>query len=163
MGLEQDIDLLSRVAMFQDFGLEQLRLIAFGTERQLLRKGERVYEQGQKSDGGYVVAAGQIDIVLRQGTQEARLDSCTEASLIGELALITENRRAASAIARVDSEVLFIPRPLFHRLLNEYPQMAALLHARIALSVRGIIQQMEKVHDRLADIPPLKRKYNDNE
>ena len=150
MGLEQDIDLLSRVTMFQDFDPEQLRLIAFGTERQFLRKGTVLYRQGAESDGGYVVSSGQIDIVMHQGEQEITLDSCTEAVLIGELALITENRRAAAAVARVDSEVLFIPRSLFHRLLREYPQMAALLHARISHSVRGMVQQMEKVHERLA-------------
>lgn len=163
MGLEQDIDLLSRVAMFQDFELEQLRLIAFGTERQLMSKGTVLYEQGAESDGGYVVASGQIDIVLRQGTREITLDSCTEAGLIGELALITESRRAAAAIARVDSEVLFVPRSLFHRLLREYPQMAAMLHSRIAHSVRGLVEQMEKVHDRLADLPSFQNPGRDDQ
>ena len=155
MGLEQDIDLLSRVAMFQDFELEQLRLIAFGTERRFLKNGSVLYEQGEDSAGGYIVASGQIDIIVRDGTREITLDSCTEAGLIGELALITENRRAATAVARVDSEVLFVPRSLFHRLLREYPQMAAILHARIAQSVRGMVQQMEKVHERLVDLPSL--------
>lgn len=157
MGLEQDIELLSRVTMFQDFEPEQLRLIAFGTERRFLRNGSVLYRQGEESDGGFVVATGQIDIVAYHGDREIVLDSCGPAGLIGELALITENRRTANAIARVDCEVLFIPRSLFHRLLREYPHMAALLHARIAQSVRGMVTQMEKVYEKLSGIPGFRK------
>lgn len=141
--------------MFQSFETEQLRLIAFGTERRRLRKGACLFQQGEKSDGGYVVASGQIDIVMSQGGHEVTLESVTESGLIGELALITANKRVASAVARVESDVLFVPRALFHRLLQEYPQMAALLHARIAHSVRGIVAQMEAVRRKLAELPPL--------
>jgi CRP-like cAMP-binding protein len=162
MGLEQDIDLLSRVAMFQSFETEQLRLIAFGTERRRLKKGSVLFQQGESSDGGFVVASGQIDIVTRQGGHEATLESVTEAGLIGELSLITQNLRIASAVARIESDVLFIPRTLFHRLLQEYPQMAALLHARIAHSVRGIVSQMEAVQKKLADLPPLSDRGGEN-
>jgi CRP-like cAMP-binding protein len=155
MGLEDDIDLLSRVAMFQSFETEQLRLIAFGTEKRRLKKGSVLFRQGDTSDGGYVVASGQIDIVAHGSGREITLESVTEAGLIGELSLITPNKRIASAIARTESDVLFIPRALFHRLLREYPQMAALLHARIAHSVRGIVSQMEAVQKKLDDLPPL--------
>lgn len=155
MGLDQDIELLSRVAMFQNFETEHLRLIAFGTERRRLKKGSILYSQGDDSDGGFVVATGQIDIVARHGGHEVTLESVTESGLIGEIALITPNRRIATAIARMESDVLYIPRNLFHRLLQEYPKMAALLHARISHSVRGLVQQMEMVQRKLAELPPL--------
>jgi CRP-like cAMP-binding protein len=155
MGLEQDIELLSRVALFQDFGIEQLRLIAFGTQRERIGAGSILYEADDESDGGYVIAEGQIDIVIIREGHEFILDHCHEAALIGEIALITGNRRATAAIARSNSEVMFIPRTLFHRLLSEYPEIAALLHGRISHSVRSLVHQMEKIHDRLSEIPSL--------
>jgi CRP-like cAMP-binding protein len=155
MGLEQDIELLARVALFQDFGIEQLRLIAFGTEREQLKTGTLLFSSGDESDGGYVVANGQVDIVVYRDEHEFILERCYEASLIGEMALITGNRRATAAIARQNSDLLFIPRSLFHRLLREYPDIAALLHGRIARSIRTMVHQMEKIHERLSDIPSL--------
>ena len=152
MGLEQDIELLSRVALFEGFEREHLRLIAFGTERMTLKRGDNLYREGETSDGGYVVVEGQIDIVLVRDGHDYLLESCGPAGLIGEIALITQNVRVSSAIARERSEVLFVPRSLFHRLLREYPNMAALLHARIAQSVRQILTQLEDVEARLGGL-----------
>ena len=156
MGLEQDIELLSRVGLFQDFEMEQLRLIAFGTERETARTGTFLFRESEVAKGGYVVAGGQIDIVLRRGNTDIVLQNCRSAALIGEMALITETRRATSAVAKVNSDVLFIPRTLFHRLLREYPSMAALLHSRIAHSVRRLVQEMDEVNIRLNSLPPMK-------
>lgn len=155
MGFEQDIALLSRVALFQDFTVEQLRLLAFGTERQWLYAGTELFGDGEPSDGGYVVASGQIDIITYRGDRQVILDSCHEASLIGEMALLTENRRIATAIAREDSEVMFIPRTLFYRMLREYPETAAKLHDRIAENVRMIMREIAVVGDKIDKIGSL--------
>ncbi len=155
MGLQEDIDLLSRVTLFRDFGLEHLRLIAFGTERQVLKKGTTLFSEGDDSEGGYVIASGQVDIVLHSGERDLVLESCGPAGLIGEMALITNVRRVASAVAKTECELLFIPRPLFHRLLREYPEKAHMLHTRISHTVRELVQQMEDVQEKLKLIPPL--------
>lgn len=155
MGLQDDIDLLSHVGLFRDFGLEHLRLIAFGTERQVLKKGTRLFAEGDESEGGYVIVSGQVDIVLHRGDRDLVLESCSQAGLIGELALITGNRRVADAIAKTDCEILFIPRSLFHRLLSEYPDKAQMLHMRISQSVRELVQQMQDIQEKLKQIPPF--------
>lgn len=155
MGFEQDIALLSRVALFRDFSVEQLRLLAFGTERQWLNAGSELFSRGDLSDGGYVVARGQIDIVALRHNREIVLDSCLEGSLIGEMALVALNRRIATAVARVNSEVMFIPRPLFHRMLREYPEMAVKLHQRISQSVERIMHQLGRIGGRMEEIAAL--------
>lgn len=147
---------MSRVGLFQDFELEQLRLIAFGTERETIKSGTFLFREGEQAKGGYVVAGGQIDIVLRRGNSDIVLQNCRSAALLGEMALITETKRATSAVAKMNSDVMFIPRSLFHRLLREYPSMAATLHSRISYSIRRLIQEMEVVQGRLGDIPSMK-------
>ena len=155
MGLQEDIDLLSQVELFRDFGLEHLRLIAFGTERQILKKGTALFSEGEESEGGYVIASGLVDIVLHRGDRDLVLESCGKAGLLGEMALITSVRRVAAAVAKTECELLFIPRPLFHRLLREYPDKAHMLHTRISHTVRELVQQMEDVQEKLQLIPPL--------
>ena len=155
MALEDDISLLANVAMFRDFPEEQLRLLAFGTEREYLPGGRILFSQGEEADGGYVVAAGQIDLVATRGGQECIVQSCLEGALIGEMALITRNRRVASAVARTNAEVLRIPRSLFHRMLSAYPDTAASLADQIGQSVRRMMFQIEKVGDRMAAIGNL--------
>lgn len=157
MALEDDIRLLASVDLFRDFPEEQLRLLAFGTEREYLPGGRNLFVQGDDADGGYVVAKGQVDIVVFRGQREIILDSCLQGSLIGELALISPNRRIASAIARTNAEVLHIPRSLFHRMLTNYPETAIALHDRISHSVRRLVHMIERVREKMTGIRDLTR------
>lgn len=148
---------MSQVDLFQGFTVEQLRLLAFGTERQWHNSGSELFHDGEPSDGGYIVASGQVDIITWRGERQIILDSCKEAALIGEMALLTENRRVGTALARVDSEVMFIPRGLFRRMLNEYPEMAAMLRERIAENVRMIVRDLDVVNSRISSIEMLEK------
>lgn len=158
MSLDNDLHLLSRVALFDGFPPEQLRLIAFGTERELLRAGRELFKQGDVSTGGYVIAGGQIDQVIYRANREVLLDSRFESQVIGELGLITAAVRTASAVARTNSEVMFIPRMLFHRMLNAYPETAAILHQRISRSVLDMLEQLERLHETIQSAPKFPRK-----
>jgi len=155
MTLSQDIELLSQVSLFEGFPDEQLRLLAFGSKRLFLRGGEFLYRDGERSDGGYVIVTGQVDMLVERNKREIVLSSQLANSLIGEVALISENRRVASAIARTNCELIFIPRELFKRMLSEYPHLAERLHERISLSVRGMLKEMEAVRTRMSGIADL--------
>ena len=153
MALQNDLDLLLSVDLFQGFPEEQLRLLAFGTERELLRAGRELFRLGDASNGGYVIAGGQIDMIMFRGHREIILDSGYQGGLIGELGLITQAIRSTNAVARTNSEVMFIPRTLFHRMLNTYPESAAILHQRISLSVHRMLEQLHALRDSIDAAP----------
>ncbi len=153
MALQNDVELLKRVALLRDFPDEQLRLLAFGAERELVRAGRELYRPGDESHGGYVVSGGQIDLVIYRGSREVVVDSCGEATLVGELGLVTDSIRATSAVARANSEVLFVPRVLFHRMLTSYPESAVIVHERISASVHSMLRQLEELHSVIQSAP----------
>lgn len=147
MSLDSDIRLLSRVRLFADFDPDHLRLLAFGAEARALGQGTRLYRQGTPSDGGYVIVRGNVDLI--SGLNDSTISSHGAGSLIGEMALITETDHAATAIATENSEVLKITRPLFRRMLNEYPQLAALLQKRLSDSVNEFADKLDKIRAKL--------------
>jgi CRP-like cAMP-binding protein len=153
MALQHDLELLKRVPLLEGFPDEQLRLIAFGSERELIRAGRELYRLGDESHGGYVVAGGQIDLVVYRGNREIVVDSRHEAMLVGELGLITTSIRATSAVSRTNSEVLFVPRALFQRMLNSFPESAAILHARISATVHTMLEQLQSLHAEIEKAP----------
>ena len=62
------------------------------------------------------------------------------------MALITDTRRPATARAETEVDLLRIGRPLFRRLLEEYPRFTAGLEARLRdrfLQMTRQIAQME--------------------
>ena len=65
------------------------------------------------------------------------------------MALITETRHAATAVATENSEVLKITRPLFRRMLNEYPELAMVLQQRISQSVAEFTDKLDKIRAKL--------------
>jgi len=155
MTLNDDIDRLSRIPLFDGFPLEQLRLLAFGSKRLFFNAGEEIFYEGANSEGGYLVVSGQVDVVVTREGREIVLSSQLENSLIGELALVTHNKTVAGALARTNVELLHIPRELFRRMLSEYPELAQVLHQRIAASVRKMLGEMSRVHGKLSSIPNL--------
>lgn len=153
MSLDEDINLFSRVELFQNFNGEQLRLLAFGAERITFRDGDTVFHQGDLSNGGYVVVSGQIELKLND--VEQIIDSLGINSLIGELALISSNRRSASAVVKGETELIFISRDLFRRMLGEYPELAGLLQQRIQRNVQSMLYKMTEIQTKMNKIENL--------
>ncbi|MBY6242405.1 cyclic nucleotide-binding domain-containing protein [Methylosinus sp. Sm6] len=131
MALEDDIANLRRIALFEDFETEALRLLVFGSETKLLRAGDALFRRGEPSDGGYILTGGSIALEKRDDGRPAE-KILRPVTLIGETALIAETIRPITALAREPATTLKITRALFHRLLEEYPATAARVRQRLA-------------------------------
>jgi len=145
MSLEQDIQLLRTVKMFVDFNDEHLRLIAFGSQKMNFSQGYELYHDGQATDGGYVVISGSLDLVSYKDGNEVLLATYKRGSLLGEMALISMNKRIGTALVREDCELMKISRITMHRILNEYPELAVALQRRISHAVLDFTRELEKV------------------
>lgn len=160
MGLDQDILMLSRVPLFQGFPEEQLRLIAFSSKRIFKLQNEIVFRENEISKGGYIIADGQLDLVVTKGTLEVPVGSFLKNAIVSEMSLISANRCVTTAIARTKTELIFVPRELFQRMLEEYPELAALLHSRISKSVQELVAQMENVQQKMLNVGSLSTNIN---
>ncbi|MDQ0474656.1 cyclic nucleotide-binding domain-containing protein [Labrys wisconsinensis] len=149
MALDDDIALLARVPVLGGMGREALRLLAFAAETRQLRTGDVLFRKDDTSDSGYVVAMGTV-AMLDEGGQDAALVG--PGALIGELALISETRRPATAVAREPTTVLRISRPMFRRTLEEYPQVAQRLAGALRERVLGMSKDLSAVRRRLTDL-----------
>ena len=69
-------------------------------------------------------------------------------TLIGELALLTETARPVTATAREPSTVLRIPRTLFLKMLEGYPDAARELRDTIACAHATVDpRHLQRAHD----------------
>ena len=125
MALDDDIALMARVPLFASLGDEPVRLLAFSAETRFLGAGDVLFKEGQAADSGYVVAAGRVTL---ESEGEIGEFIAGPGSLIGEIALIIETLRPATATARDPATVLRIPRSLFRRVLTEFPDAAQRIH-----------------------------------
>lgn len=151
MALEDDIRILSRVSLLEGLTREQLRLLAFGTEVLRLGSGRELFYEGAPADSAFVVATGQIELYReRQGRREV-LRTLGAGSMIGEFALIAAGRRLTGARASVESELLRLTRSQFHRILEEFPDVAVMLHQRVASDLRSMLDAIGALSSKFED------------
>lgn len=140
MALEDDIRTLSETPLLDQLGRDAQRLIAFSADRVRLAEGDELFREGDRADCGYVVASGSL--TLSRGETEKRVGRST---LVGELALIADVARPATATAAEPTEVLRIARGLFARLFDEYPDLARNLHARLAQRLQANVAELKTI------------------
>ena len=146
MSIEDDIAFFERVPTLRLLGRTALRILAIGAETRYIHDGELLFTAGDTSDGGYVIQEGVF------GLQSAgRSDGVVvgPGTLLGELALLAETKRPATAIAREPSTVIRISRSLFLKMLEGYPDLAYRLRNSIAARTTQMIGEMVLVRSML--------------
>jgi CRP-like cAMP-binding protein len=148
MTIEDDIAFFERVPTLGLLGRDALRILAIGAESRYVHGGEKLFGAGDEADAGYVIQEGSFNLTTGDADETEPM-VVGRGALIGELALITETTRPATATAREPSTVLRIPRGLFLKMLDGYPSAAAKLRDILATrsnqsaadiyAVRGIL------------------------
>ena len=148
MSLESDIKLLGTVSMLSDFTEDKLRLLAFSAESRDFRDGQRLYSAGDRADCAHVVSSGEVAL-FPPGEADQPTEVVGRGALLGGLSLIVDGERTMTAVARGRVETILIRRPLFRRMLDEFPEIAAGLHRRLSVNVRDTTSRLMTVRDRL--------------
>lgn len=112
------IDTLEHVDFLLELGDYQKQLLCDALEAKQFEDGDEIIQQGDAADGMYFVESGFCRVYLRQNAAEpeSEIDVVTRGGYFGELALITNNRRAATV--RADGTVVcnFLDARAFQRL-----------------------------------------------
>jgi CRP-like cAMP-binding protein len=140
VALEDDIRTLGETPLLDQLGRDAQRLVAFSADRIRLTGGDVLFREGERADSGFVVVSGTI--LLTRGGAEKRVG---RSALIGEVALIADVDRPATATAAEPTEVLRIARGLFSRLFDEYPDLARTLHARLASRLQANVADLQSI------------------
>jgi CRP-like cAMP-binding protein len=131
MAIEDDINFFEKVPTLSMLGRGALRILAIGAESRYVHSGETLFAVGDDANGGYVVQEGSFRLSPRGG-DAVRSIRVGVGTLLGELALFTETTRPVTATALEPSTVLCIPRPLFLKMLEGYPDAAVRLREILA-------------------------------
>jgi CRP-like cAMP-binding protein len=155
MSIDDDIALLRSVPMLALLGREPLRILAIGAENRYVHEREVLFRAGDAADAGYVVQEGSFAIV-QPGQDDAEPVIATAPTLLGELALIAEGRRSMTVTALEPSSVIRIPRPLFLKILEGYPELAFRLRDAVAQRATRMMAELTLVRRKLAAIEDRK-------
>jgi CRP-like cAMP-binding protein len=139
---ERIIDRLVTQSVFADLDPVSLRVIALASETIYLEPGERLFAEGEISDGAYFILSG----FFRLTSAVAGDRTAADGDLLHPLSLLTALERPMTAIAGQASEVLKIPRQVFIRILESAPALAMRLRDKLTrdlMRCAGELQPLE--------------------
>ena len=101
--------------------------------------GERLITQGDRGDSMVVLARGEVEVSFVDGDGCVRtLDRCGPPTVLGEMALITNEPRSADVIAVSDGAALVLSAEEFHRIVAAHPGVAVVLTYIVADRIGGV-------------------------
>jgi CRP/FNR family transcriptional regulator, cyclic AMP receptor protein len=99
-----------------DFGI----LAGAGAPVRSFKAGDVIFRQGDPAEELYIVQSGKVEIRLGNRL----LDTLSEMSIFGEMALIDHNPRSATAVAATDATVVPVGEKQFLFLVSRTPHFA---------------------------------------
>ena len=72
--------------------------------------GEVLFEEGDEADVAYLIMDGEVDIYRKNGNEEILLATLKRGDIVGEMSLIDNQPRMASARIRLDTKMTMISR-----------------------------------------------------
>ena len=130
-------DFLKRVAWFEDLDQRSLDAIANSAVEQSYQPGQELVRQGDTGVGAFIIRSGKVDIIQSKDGKETKLATLGPGDVIGEMALLDEFPRSATARATEPTTALGIQRWHFKGILESHPQLALALLPILSRRIRS--------------------------
>lgn len=147
MHLEESKQVLGSCPLFSELNEAQLQLVLLTCEEANFLPGEIIFRQGEPGDALYIVVRGEVEILLEApapGEEPALLAVMTNGQNFGEVTLVEEGKRTATARARTAVQLIRIPRQRLLRLSSNYPEIGFHVVRRIAADMALKIRAMNQ-------------------
>jgi HEAT repeat protein len=135
--LIEKILVLRKVSLFSSLSAELLQSIAEIVQQEDIAAQQIIFKEGEMADGMYIVVKGGINIIKN----EQVINFCTAGAFFGELALLDDAPRYASATAQEDTQLFFIEKSDFNRLTDEVPEILK----AVTQTIIGYLRKTEPV------------------
>ena len=121
---ETIIAILKKVPLFKGMRHSELNEIEKLIHKRRYRADETIFYEGEPGVGMYIVQQGSVAIFKNTSEREREeLARLSRGEFFGELALLDESPRSATAVAKEDSEVLGLFRPELLELIERKPRL----------------------------------------
>ena len=149
------IAILEKTPIFTGLSLLELKKIELITHERSYIADEVVFHEKEPGAGMYIIKSGSVKLTKKSGGKQIKVITLKDGEFFGELALLDESPRSATATATVKTEVLGFYRPDFLSLLSREPKLgskvllklaqilAARLRSTTETSVKGAVNGSE--------------------
>src|SRR5215218_5395623 len=132
---EEEVDLLSRVNIFESLPKDEVRDLLCQNSQVRLEEGQVFYTPWEQGGKLFILKKGRVRLYRTEGAREFTLEVVDAGTVFGEMAFTPYRLRESYARAIVPSVVFVMARAAVERLIEEKPQvgirMISLLSERL--------------------------------
>jgi len=130
------ITILQKVPLFQALTRSELKKVSKIIHERMYSKGESLFRMGDPGAAMFIVRAGQINITMPRGDEpELILASLGPGAFLGELALLDDSPRSASAVAPTETMALAFFRADLNKLIETEAHIGSKILKELALII----------------------------
>jgi signal transduction histidine kinase len=135
---------LRKVALFDGLSDADLTRLCTDIQEVVLQPHDTLFHEGEHGDMAYVITAGEVEIVKATERRDVVLAVHKPGAIIGEMALLQEEPRMASARARTRAELLAIPKTALDELLLTSPGAALAMFKTFVTRLKETNDQLKQ-------------------
>lgn len=118
-------------------------------ERRHFTRGQYIFREEERGEMAFLVVQGEVEIVKTTTTGETVLGTVQERGLFGEMALIGDKPRIASARAATDDvELMVISRSMFEKKMSDADPFLRALVKIFADHIRTMAETISRANTR---------------
>lgn len=130
-------DVLAQVPLFSDLTKRELQVLAANCREREYPSGATLLRQGETGVGLFIITGGRVDVTQHAPDGETRqLGTFERGAVLGEMSLLDDLPRTATAVAVEPATALVIPVWDFRAALRESPEIAIKLLSVLSRRLR---------------------------
>ncbi|HEX7707242.1 MAG TPA: cyclic nucleotide-binding domain-containing protein [Thermoanaerobaculia bacterium] len=112
-----------------------------------LQTGEYVFQQGDAGNSMFIIEDGLIEIIKTVDSEERKLAELEQGDFFGEMSVLDDQPREASARAGSECQLLRIDKSMFDQMLRQNPEIAVRMLRKLARRLRNVIADSFEHHE----------------
>ena len=134
-----------KIPIFQDLEQGELKKIKHILHQRGYKKDEVIFNEGDVGLGMYIIIGGCVQIVC--GSQSHILAELGEGDFFGELSLLDDSPRSASAITKTPCKILCFFKPELLDLIDRSPKLGSRILFKLAWTIS---ERLKSTNEQLA-------------
>jgi CRP-like cAMP-binding protein len=134
---DEKLELLKRVPLLAGLGRKEVEEVSRLAEEIDVPAGRVLMREGQTGQEFFVIVSGSV--LIERGGHAIR--SLGPGDFLGEIALVDDGPRTATATTETGSKLLVLAHREFHSLMNQFPSVRIAVMQALAMRVRKLEPQ----------------------
>jgi CRP-like cAMP-binding protein len=137
----EELTFFRGVSLFHDLRSRDMGRIMQAVQKRTYRAGEVLFSEGQVGKAVFIIRSGRVKLVRATSSGERTLGFLSPGQLFGEMALLENLPRTASAVMVEEGDIYLLYTSALEELSKSSPTIGAALMRNMAIMLSGLLRK----------------------